>query len=281
MGNGASARNAQSKKREMSKKAKGSAPLKAHHCGWCCDDRINLLKNENEHIEERKREKGMTKILLAEDNKALNELMREYLCENGYDVVSCIDGAQAIEKLESGGFDMIISDVMMPNADGYDLAKKARLTDQNIPILFVTALEDKPSQQYSYKIGVDDYLVKPVDPEILVWKVGALLRRAKIEQSKELTVGNLRMNADEHTAYVDGEELQLTVREFDLLFKLLSYPKKAFSRSQLMDEFWDYDSSATSRTVDVYVAKLREKTADCDGFEIVTVHGLGYKAKLK
>lgn len=176
---------------------------------------------------------------------------------------------------------MIISDVMMPNADGYDLAKKARLTDQNIPILFVTALEDKPSQQYSYKIGVDDYLVKPVDPEILVWKVGALLRRAKIEQSKELTVGNLRMNADEHTAYVDGEELQLTVREFDLLFKLLSYPKKAFSRSQLMDEFWDYDSSATSRTVDVYVAKLREKTADCDGFEIVTVHGLGYKAKLK
>lgn len=282
MGNGANARNAQSKKSGMAEKAKGSAPLKAHnHCGWCCDDRINLLKNENEPIEERKREKGMTKILLAEDNKALNELMREYLCENGYDVVSCIDGAQAIEKLESGGFDMIISDVMMPNADGYDLAKKARLTDQNIPILFVTALEDKPSQQYSYKIGVDDYLVKPVDPEILVWKVGALLRRAKIEQSKELTVGNLRMNADEHTAYVDGEELQLTVREFDLLFKLLSYPKKAFSRSQLMDEFWDYDSSATSRTVDVYVAKLREKTADCDGFEIVTVHGLGYKAKLK
>lgn len=266
----------------MAEKAKGSAPLKVHHhCGWRCDDKINLLKNENEPIEERKREKGMTKILLAEDNKALNELMREYLCENGYDVVSCLDGAQAIEKLESGGFDMIISDVMMPNADGYDLAKKARLTDQNIPILFVTALEDKPSQQYSYKIGVDDYLVKPVDPEILVWKVGALLRRAKIEQSKELTVGNLRMNADEHTAYVDGEELQLTVREFDLLFKLLSYPKKAFSRSQLMDEFWDYDSSATSRTVDVYVAKLREKTADCDGFEIVTVHGLGYKAKLK
>lgn len=145
----------------------------------------------------------------------------------------------------------------------------------------MTALDDKPSKQYGYKIGIDDYVVKPFDAEILMLRVGALLRRANIERSRELTAGNLRMNKDEHTAYVGGEELPLTVREFDLLFKLLSFPKRTFSRSQLMDEFWDYDSSATSRTVDVYMAKLREKTSGCDGFEILTVHGLGYKAVLK
>ena len=145
----------------------------------------------------------------------------------------------------------------------------------------MSALDDKPSKQYGYKIGIDDYVVKPFDAEILMLRVGALLRRANIERSRELTAGNLRMNKDEHTAYVGGEELPLTVREFDLLFKLLSFPKRTFSRSQLMDEFWDYDSSATSRTVDVYMAKLREKTSGCDGFEILTVHGLGYKAVLK
>ena len=112
-------------------------------------------------------------------------------------------------------------------------------------------------------------------------RIGAVLRRARINASREITAGNLRMDLDEHTAYVGGKELPLTVREFDLLYKLLSYPKKTFTRAQLMDEFWDYDSSATSRTVDVYMAKLREKTAECDGFEILTVHGLGYRAVLK
>ena len=124
-------------------------------------------------------------------------------------------------------------------------------------------------------------MVKPFDTDILLLRVGALLRRANIERSRTLTVGNLTMNKDEHTAYADGEELPLTVREFDLLFKLLSFPRRTFTRTQLMDEFWDYDSSATSRTVDVYMSKLREKTSCCTGFEIVTVHGLGYKAVLK
>ena len=145
----------------------------------------------------------------------------------------------------------------------------------------MTAKDDKPSKLYAYQLGVDDYVVKPFDMDVFILKVSAMLRRAGIEASKQLTVGNLSMNAEEHTAYLNGEELSLTVREFDLLFKLLSYPKKTFTRSALMDEFWDYDSSATSRTVDVYMAKLREKTSDCDGFDIVTVHGLGYKAVLK
>ena len=176
---------------------------------------------------------------------------------------------------------MVITDVMMPKADGYELAQEVRRQDRHIPILFMTALDDKISQQRGFRSGADDYVTKPFDADILLLRVEALLRRANIERSRELTAGNLRMNKDEHTAYLNGEELPLTVREFDLLFKLLSFPKRTFTRAQLMDEFWDYDSSATSRTVDVYMSKLREKTAACDGFEILTVHGLGYKAVLR
>lgn len=223
----------------------------------------------------------MIRILVAEDDKALNGLVCAYLVDCGYEAVACVDGKEALAAMEGQTFDMLISDIMMPNMDGYELARAVRASNGQIPILFMTALGDKPSKQYAYKLGIDDYVEKPFDAEILMLRVGALLRRAKIEKSQELTAGNLRMNADEHTAYVNGEEIALTVREFDLLFKLLSFPKRTFSRSQLMDEFWDYDSSATSRTVDVYMAKLREKTSDCDGFEIVTVHGLGYKAVLK
>ena len=223
----------------------------------------------------------MIKILGAEDDKSLNSLVRSYVVNSGYEAVSCYDGEEALSLLREQEFDMVISDIMMPKLDGFALAKEIRAADKQIPILFMTALDDIPSQQRGYKLGIDDYVVKPFDAELLMLRVGALLRRANIERSKELVAGNLRMNREEHTAYKDGEELSLTVREFDLLFKLLSFPKRTFTRAQLMDEFWDYDSSATSRTVDVYMAKLREKTAGCTGFEIVTVHGLGYKAVLK
>ena len=223
----------------------------------------------------------MVKILVAEDDKALNELVCSMLTANGFEAVPCYDGAAALRATEEQSFDMLISDIMMPEMDGFALAERVRRADSHIPILFMTALDDKLSKQRGFNAGIDDYVVKPFDADILILRVRALLRRAYIEQSRELVAGNLRMNKDEHTAYVDGEELPLTVREFDLLFKLLSYPKRTFTRTQLMDEFWDYDSSATSRTVDVYMSKLREKTATCDGFEIVTVHGLGYKAVLK
>ena len=223
----------------------------------------------------------MIKILVAEDDRAINGLVCTYLRENGYDATACYDGEQALAALDEESFSMIISDIMMPKMDGFALAEGVRLTDEKIPILFMTAKDDKPSKLYAYKLGVDDYVVKPFDMDVFMLKVAALLRRAGIEATKILEVGNLIMNAEEHTAYLGGEELPLTVREFDLLFKLLSYPKKTFTRSALMSEFWDYDSSATSRTVDVYMAKIREKTAGCDGFEIVTVHGLGYKAVLK
>ena len=223
----------------------------------------------------------VVKILVAEDDKALCDLVCAMLRSNGYEAVACADGAEALRAAEGQPFDLIVSDVMMPRMDGFELARAVRETDKHVPILFMTALDDKPAKQRGFTVGADDYVVKPFDADILLLRVRSLLRRANIERSRELVAGNLRMDQDEHTAYVDGEELPLTVREFDLLFKLLSYPKRTFTRTQLMDEFWDYDSSATSRTVDVYMSKLREKTAACSGFEIVTVHGLGYKAVLK
>lgn len=223
----------------------------------------------------------MIKILVAEDDKAMNGLVSSCLRECGYEVMSCYDGESALNAFAEGAYSMILSDIMMPKLDGFALAENVRLADKNIPILFMTAKDDKVSKMYGYRLGIDDYVTKPFDVDVLMMKVSAMLRRAKIETEKCVSVGNFTMNVEERTALVDGEEIALTVREFDLLFKLLSYPKKTFTRSALMDEFWDYDSSATSRTVDVYMAKIREKTAACDGFEIVTVHGLGYKAVLK
>ncbi|MDE7216077.1 MAG: response regulator transcription factor [Clostridia bacterium] len=223
----------------------------------------------------------MLKVLLAEDDKDLNRYAGFCLRNGGYEVVSCHDGAEALKALENNKFDLILTDIMMPAVDGFELAQSVRAIDKNIPIIFMTAKDDKPSQIMGYGIGVDDYVVKPFDMDVLLMKISALLRRAKIRTEKELKVGNFEMNTEERTAKVDGEEISLTVREFDLLFKLLSYPKKTFTRSALMEEFWDFDSSATSRTVDVYMAKIREKTSLCDGFEIQTVHGLGYKAVLK
>ena len=145
----------------------------------------------------------------------------------------------------------------------------------------MSAKDDILSKQRGYRIGIDDYLVKPLDLDELILKIGAVLRRAKISMSKELKIGSLTLNLEERSAVLNGEEVPMTLREFNLLYKLLSYPKKTFSRSQLMNEFWDSESTSGSRTVDVYMTKIRDKFSHCDDFEIITVHGLGYKAVLK
>ena len=223
----------------------------------------------------------MAKILVVEDDKDLNRFVCISLKADGYDVVEAFDGEEALDKTAEHKFDLILTDIMMPNVDGFDFVQSVRRTDKTTPIIFMTAKDDKPSKMLGYRLGVDDYVTKPFDMDVLLLKIGAMLRRSKIELDNEVTVGNFFMNREERVAKIDGEEIALTVREFDLLFKFLSNPKKTFTRSALMEEFWDYDSSATSRTVDVYMAKLREKTSACDGFEILTVHGLGYKAVLK
>lgn len=220
----------------------------------------------------------MTHILVVEDDKSMRQIVCGYLGANGFSADGCPDAESALAKLAEHRYAMIISDIMMPGMDGFAFAAAVRSENKKIPILFMTARDDIQSKQRGYGIGIDEYIVKPFDLDELVMRVKAVLRRSDIADSNRLQSGNLVMDADEHTAYVDGEELPLTVREFDILFRMLSYPKKTFTRSALMEAFWDYDSSATSRTVDVYMAKLREKTAKCDGFELVTVHGLGYKA---
>ncbi|MBR1422422.1 MAG: response regulator transcription factor [Ruminococcus sp.] len=223
----------------------------------------------------------MVKILVVEDDKALNATVCKYLELNGYEAVGCLDAVTAYDAMYGSSFDIIISDIMMPKIDGFEFAETVRGLNKEIPILFMTAKDDIASKQRGYRLGIDDYLVKPIDLEELTLKIGAILRRANISTSRKLTVGSLEMNEEEQSCTLNGEELQLTVREFNLLYKLLSNPKKTFTRSQLMNEFWGIEATSGLRSVDVYMRRLREKFEDCDDFEIVTVHGLGYKAVLK
>lgn len=223
----------------------------------------------------------MFKILVVEDDKDLNKTVCSFLNHSGYEAIGCLDALDAYDALYENTFDLIVSDIMMPDVDGFEFAKNVREQNDDIPILFMTARDDIASKQKGFRIGVDDYMVKPIDLDELFLRIGALLRRAKIAASRKLEIGSFVMDADEHTAYLNDEEISMTNREFSILYKLLSYPKKTFTRSQLMDEFWDADTETAPRAVDVYMTKLRGKLADCTDFEIVTVHGLGYKAVIK
>lgn len=223
----------------------------------------------------------MFKVLVVEDDADLNRSVCSFLNQSGYEATGCMNAEDAFDAMYDTVFDLIVSDIMMPGIDGFEFVKSVREINEEIPILFMTARDDFAAKQRGYRVGVDDYMVKPIDLDELFLRIGALLRRAKIASSRKLTIGDFTMDADEHTAYLKEEEIPLTNREFSLLYKLLSYPKKTFTRTQLMDEFWDADTASGTRTVDVYMTKLRGKLAKCEDFEIVTVHGLGYKAVLK
>lgn len=223
----------------------------------------------------------MFQILVVEDDKELNRTVCSFLNNSGYEATGCLNANEAYDALYEKTFDLIVSDIMMPGVDGFEFARNVRDTNVDIPILFMTARDDIASKQRGFRIGVDDYMVKPIDLDELFLRIGALLRRAKIASSRKIEIGSFVMDADEHTAYLGDEEVSLTNREFSILYKLLSYPKKTFTRTQLMDEFWDADTETAPRAVDVYMTKLRSKLASCEDFEIKTVHGLGYKAVLK
>lgn len=223
----------------------------------------------------------MPKILIVEDNVDFNKTVSSYLSKYDYEVFSCLNANDAYDVLYENHIDLIISDVMMPYTDGFEFASAVREIDKDIPILFVTARDDFLAKKKGYGVGIDDYMVKPIDLDELLLRIGALLRRAKISGSRKIIIGGLVIDAEEHTAYYNETEIQLTIREFNIIFKMLSYPKKTFTRLQLMEEFWDVDTNSSTRTVDVYMTKLREKFSCCKEFEIVTVHGLGYKAVIK
>jgi DNA-binding response OmpR family regulator len=223
----------------------------------------------------------MVHILVVEDDAKLNAIVCAALRGSGFSPVGCVSADTALDAMIDNTIDLIISDIMMPEIDGFKFASMIREQDKIIPILFMSARDDLSAKEKGFRIGIDDYMVKPVDMNELLLRIGALLRRAKIANEKKLTIGSLTIDADEMTAYLNGEEIALTAKEFNVLFKLLSYPKKTFTRNQLMDEFWGVETGTTPRSVDVYITKLREKFSDCKDFEIVTVHGLGYKVVIK
>ncbi len=225
-------------------------------------------------------EDKMAKILVVEDDIKLNQVVCTYLNDSGFQTKGCLNANDAYDEMYNNLYDLIISDIMMPVVDGFEFAETIRRINKHIPILFMSAREDLTSKQKGFLIGIDDYMVKPVELGELLLRVRALLRRANIETDRKLVVGNLEMDADGMTAEIDGADIPVTTREFNILFKLLSYPKKTFSRAQLMDEFWGIDSETSFRAVDVYITKLRDKFCDCSGFQIITVRGLGYKAVL-
>lgn len=222
----------------------------------------------------------MIRILVVEDDVKLNQIVCTYLNDSGFQTKGCLNARDAYDEMYNNLYDLIISDIMMPEIDGFEFAGSVRAVNKTIPILFMSAKDDLPSKKKGFSLGIDDYMVKPVELDELLMRVRALLRRANIEMERKLTVGNLELDADAMSATVDGEEVSLTMREFNIIYKMLSYPKKTFSRAQLMDEFWGVDSETSLRAVDVYVTKLRDKLSGCDGFKIVTVRGLGYKAVL-
>lgn len=223
----------------------------------------------------------MIHILVVEDDEKLNQIVCTYLNDSGFEAKGCLSANAAYDEMYNNLYDLIISDIMMPEIDGFEFARTIRKVNKRIPILFMSAKDDLPSMQKGFQIGIDDYMVKPVNLGEMLLRVNALLRRANIEVERRIEVGNLVLDADGMSAEIDGEEVNLTTREFNIIYKLLSYPKKTFSRAQLMDEFWGVESNTSLRAVDVYVTKLRDKLSECNGFKIVTVRGLGYKAVLQ
>ncbi|MGN1316029.1 MAG: response regulator transcription factor [Acutalibacteraceae bacterium] len=220
----------------------------------------------------------MVCILVVEDDVQFNRIVCSYLTDSGYSVVGCHSAAEALEQMESLSVDVIISDIMMKDIDGFEFAEQVRGINKDVPILFLTARDDIRSKERGYRIGIDDYLVKPIEMKELVFRIEAILRRANITNKKKITIGDLELDSVESAAYLNGRDLGLSVKEFNILFKFLSYPKHTFTRTQLMNEFWGYDSESAPRTVDVCITKLRSKISECKDIEIVTVHGLGYKA---
>ena len=239
----------------------------------------------------------MVHVLVVEDDIRLNQIVCASLRSAGYDARGCTNAVEAFDLLHADGADIIISDIMMPGIDGFEFVADVRSVNKHIPILLMTALDDMSAKRKGFGAGIDDYMVKPIDVDELLLRIEALLRRARIEAEKRLTVvlrrtqvhtsapvtkelafGGLSIFPDSRIVTLDEKKISLPPKEFDLLYKLLSYPRRTFSRAQLMDEFWDGETSASLRAVDVYITRIRDKMSVSDDFKIMTVHGLGYKA---
>ena len=221
------------------------------------------------------------KILVADDEKEIRDLLEIYLLNEGYKVVKAKDGQEALDIIENEDVDLLVLDIMMPNMDGYEFTETLRDGHCEIPIIIVTANEQLEDKKKGFSIGADDYMVKPIDFEELILRIGAILRRSKIVNDHKITIGNTVLDYNSLSVTSNGECNTLPKKEFYLLFKLVSSPDTIFTRRQLLDEIWGMESMADERTVDVHIKRIRERYRDSNDFEIVTVRGLGYKAVIK
>lgn len=223
----------------------------------------------------------MVTILVVEDDRNLLKLMETVLKNSGYNVLGGKNGIEALDIIDKKHIDLMISDIMMPDMDGYTLVESLRQSNYNLPILLVTAKEALEDKRIGFNLGIDDYMVKPIDMDEMILRVEALLRRSKIINENRLTVGQVVLDYNTLTINKKEEFLELAKKEFEILFKLLSYPKQIFTRQQLMDEIWGLETETDERTVDVHIKRLRDKLIDFTEFEIITVRGLGYKVEIK
>ncbi|MDP4179058.1 MAG: response regulator transcription factor [Bacillota bacterium] len=223
----------------------------------------------------------MFTILVVEDDIKLRKLFSTVLMKNGYNTLQAGDGIEAWNVLEKDHADLIISDIMMPNMDGYEFTRSLRDTNSEIPILMITAKEDFPAKKRGFLLGTDDYMVKPIDVNEMILRVGALLRRVKTVHDRKQSIGETILDCDCLTVSRNGEEIALSQKEFYLLYMLVSFPNKIFTRQQLMDEIWGISSESDSQTIDVHINRIRRHFESNPDFEIVTVRGLGYKVVKK
>ena len=221
----------------------------------------------------------MAKILVVEDDRNMRLLTAARL-EDMYTVVCANDGVEAMEEIHKGGIDLIIADIMMPRMDGYELLKTIREEGYTTPFLMLTAKEALEDKQKGFSLGTDDYMTKPFSSDELMWRTQALLRRADIAQSKKIEIGSVTIDSAKYAVYNDKEYIELPKKEFDLLFKLLSYPDRIFSKEQLLDSIWGMNAESGEETVKTHISRLRNKLKDIDEFSIVTLKGLGYKADI-
>jgi DNA-binding response OmpR family regulator len=220
----------------------------------------------------------MFNLLVVDDDKNTRLLLKAVLEAEKYTVFTATDGLDALKIMDSEHIDLVIVDIMMPGMDGYEFTKSVREADDNLPILMISAKQLPADKQKGFLVGTDDYMTKPIDEEEMLLRIKALLRRAKIVNDRRIEIGDVVLDYDSLTVTGHGEKQELPQKEFMLLYKLLSYPGKIFTRRQLMDEVWDMDSDTDERTVDVHINRLRDRFRGSDDFEIVTVRGLGYKA---
>lgn len=219
----------------------------------------------------------MFRILIAEDDKELRQLFQHVLMKNGYAVTGVADGKEALDAINKGYYDLIISDIMMPVMDGYELVSSLRQAGINTPVMMITAKDAFDDMRLGFLSGTDDYMVKPVNVNEMVLRVGALLRRAQMINERRQTIGNTVLECDSLTVTCNGESIVLPQKEFMLLYKMASFPGRIFTRQQLMDDIWGYESDSDTHTVDVHIGRLRDRFRDNPDFKIVTMRGVGYK----